>query len=542
MVIPLLYLGRFLDSNTLTSWRWILPVGGILPVFFLLFPALIAAYFVSRLPLPGEARSLFLLVLFFASVVPLWSEPETIIDASRYFVQAKALKEYGISYFLREWGTAIDAWTDLPLIPFLYGLIFSLFGEARIYIQAFNTLLFAVTGVLTYLIGKELWDEETGLQAALLLLGIPYLLIQVPLMLVDVPSMFFLTLAIYASLSLLQKGGILRIVAAAMALFLALFSKYSTWPMLLIIPVMPVVLIKRDPRKTIMRTSAVLALAGVAAAGILAVRADIFCDQIALLRTFQWSGLKRWEEGWTSTFLFQTHPFVTGLALFGVYRAVRKGDRRFLVAGWFLVLVALLQIKRIRYIIPLFPLLGLMASYGLNRIRDSDSKKFIALSIAASSLVIAYAVYLPFLNQTSLMNLKLAGQYLDTLKDTTVEVYALPQRASSGSTFPAIPLLDYYTNTKIISPQEWPGHPAAESTKISSMRFTWEMKRPLFYTGTVHENTQTVVLIADHAADRVPGRSLGREIKHFDLADPVFKYQTTVTIQKRMIAQCHRLH
>ena len=94
--------------------------------------------------------------------MPFWKVPEVIVDASRYFTQAKHLDVYGIGYFLREWGRDINIWTDMPLIPFLYGLIFKLFGESRIYIQAFTTLLFSLTVVLTYNIGKTLWDETVG--------------------------------------------------------------------------------------------------------------------------------------------------------------------------------------------------------------------------------------------------------------------------------------------------------------------------------------------------------------------------------------------
>jgi uncharacterized membrane protein (GlpM family) len=161
--------------------------------------------------------------------------------------------------------------------------------------------------------------------------------------------------------------------------------------------------------------------------------------------------------------------------------AAREKDTRFLVAGWFVVIVLLLQIKRIRYIIPLFPLFALMASYGLNEIRDKGMKKFVSLCIVASSLVIAYGAYLPFLNRTSFANLKQAGRYLDTLDCAYVEVHALPQKSSSGSTFTAIPILDYHTEKTLVSPQEWPTRRGEENTR-SSLRFTWEMTKPGFYS------------------------------------------------------------
>ena len=143
----------------------------ILHIFLFLVIGTSVAFAFSRLSLSGPYSPLFLFVFSFAGILPLWNEPESIIDASRYFLQAKSLKEYGIAYFFNEWGQDIDAWTDMPLIPFIYGLIFKFLGEVRAYIQAFTTLLFASTVVLTYFIGKILWDEETGFNAGLLLMG-----------------------------------------------------------------------------------------------------------------------------------------------------------------------------------------------------------------------------------------------------------------------------------------------------------------------------------------------------------------------------------
>lgn len=533
---PLLYIFRFADNNTFTSWRWVFSGTDIVQVYFFLLPAVLCAYALSRLSFSGLRACTALLIVSFVSIIPLWQESEAIIDATRYFVQAKSLKEYGMRYFLGQWGNAINAWTDMPLIPFLYGLIFAGIGEARPYIQLFNTILFSLTAMLTVLIGKKIWGEETGLHAGLLLLGMPYLLTQVPLMLVDVPTMFFLTLAIYAFLRVVEKGGLPWTAAAALALCMAAFSKYSTWLMLSVIPVISLIFARREPKKIFGRTAAVLFLAGIIAGTVILVRYDLFRDQIMLLRTYQWAGLSRWQESFVSTFLFQTHPLVTIFAACGIYRAVREKDSRFLIAGWFAVFVVLLQLKRIRYIIPLLPLFGLMAAYGLHLIKDSRVRRFVVLGIAASSLVIAYGAYLPFLNRTGMANLQHAGRFLNTLNCDPVEVYALPQKSSSGSTFAVIPLLDYYTDRKVISPQEWPGHPQGGKTQKSSLRFTWETEKPDLYIQTEAGAGCALVVISSEVLEGVPedfavgGLPFPRELKRFDLSSEVFKYQTFVTV------------
>lgn len=536
IVIPLLYIGRVADDNALTSWRWVFPATGILQVFFTLVPALLCAYALSGPRFASLRAYVFLPALSCLAVLPLWQEPEAIIDASRYFVQAKYLGEHGAGYFLREWGGSIPAWTDLPLVPFLYGLIFRWFGEERIYIQIFNTLLFALTCLLTFVIGKKLWDEDTGLNAGLLLMGIPYLLTQVPLLLVDVPTMFFFTLSVYAFLNAIEKGGVAWISISSASLFMTLFSKYSVWPMLCVIPLIVFVLPATDAKTVRRRSAAVLLMAGLVAGAVIFLRFDFFREQITLLATYQWPGLGRWQEGYASTFLFQSHPFLALLALLGIYGAFRAKERRFFIAAWFAVFVFLLQIKRMRYILPLFPLFALMAAYGLNSFRDAGVRRFISLCVVASSAVIACGAYLPFLNSTSMANLQHAGRYIDTLDCKSVVVYALPQKDSSGSTFAAIPVLDYHTGKQIVSPQEWPSHPETGDTRQSSLRFTWETSKPGLYAKAAAEAGCALAIISSETVDRVPEAFAGGhrgsfvELKRFDLASDIFKYQTFVTI------------
>jgi 4-amino-4-deoxy-L-arabinose transferase-like glycosyltransferase len=263
-----------------------------------------------------------------------WGEPEVIVDASRYFVQAKYLELYGIGYFFREWGKDIMAWTDLPLIPLLYGLIFEVFGEARIAIQMFVALLFSATVVLTYLIGKTLWDEAVGIYGGLFLLAMPYLLTQVPLMLVDVPAMFFLTLAVFATIKAVRQGGLWLLVASSVAIMLALLSKYSNWLML---SVVPVVLLSHFESgwKVILRRMGMVML----------WKFGVLAEQLALLQSYQLPGLQRWHESFTSTFFFQIHPFITLAALYSIYRAIRRKDPRYAIVGWMLLLLIVLEIK-----------------------------------------------------------------------------------------------------------------------------------------------------------------------------------------------------
>ncbi|MGE5807491.1 MAG: hypothetical protein ACM32I_00015, partial [Nitrospirota bacterium] len=148
LALVALFLGRASDDNSLFSWAWAFRNGASL-VYLALVAGLCISFFSSRIALPANWYAPFLFTLSFVAVLPFWSEPELIVDASRYFTQAKHLEVYGLGFFLREWGRTIQAWTDSPLVPLLYGLLFKAFGEHRFVIQLFTTTLFSLTAVIT---------------------------------------------------------------------------------------------------------------------------------------------------------------------------------------------------------------------------------------------------------------------------------------------------------------------------------------------------------------------------------------------------------
>ncbi len=542
--ISLLFLATFLtqfvfraqDDNRLTSWQWVFADADVFRIAPILVVGLLLATALARVPLPRHRPASVLFVLAFAVGAISWAEPEVIVDASRYFTQAKHVELYGIGYFFREWGGEIAAWTDLPLIPLLYGLIFSLLGEERIYIQIFTTLLFSASVVLTYLIGKTLWDETVGFYAGVLLLGMPYLLAQVPLMLVDVPTMFFLTLAVFTTLKALEHGGNGRMALAAVVVALAFWTKYSAWLMLSVLAVVFLVQFKNEPRPVLVRAGVLAAISLLLIGVTLLPMLDVVSAQLALLQSYQVPGLKRWEESMTSTFLFQVHPFITGAALVSVYAAFKHRDSRYAIILWLPALVILLEVKRIRYILPVLPMLALMASYGLRELRDGEIRKYIVLCTLASSLVLSVFGFLPFLKQTSAANLKQAGQYLDSLKVSRVEVITLPQRYAQINPQVSVPLLDLYTAKRLVYRPDGAAPPPKDRLLESPLRFTWEHKNPKYYdAGTDGLRAQALVVIADDAAQSVPDdiarRLAGYHLsRQFVVPENTFGYASIVKV------------
>ncbi|MCL5024621.1 MAG: glycosyltransferase family 39 protein [Nitrospirae bacterium] len=547
---PALFAFRRLDDNRLTSWQWVFGGTNSATVFLILVGAVMLAVLVSRVSFPLGSPPALLFLSSFCVAALFWREPEVIVDASRYFTQAKHLEVYGVGYFLREWGRGIFAWTDLPLVPFLYGLVFRFFGESRLLIQIFTTFLFSMTVVLTYLTGKELWGEETGILGGSLLLGMPYLLTQVPLILVDVPTMFFLMLAVYAFLRALERGG-LMIVVASLSLFLALLSKYSTWPMLSVLVIIGIVFLVEDSRhdrssgarragrrQYIERTAAVIAITLVMAAAVVLFKHREFAEQIGLLMSFQGPGLRKWGETFTSTFLFQIHPFISAAALFSFFAAVRKRDFKYAIVCWLFVLLVLFQVKRIRYSIPLFPMIALMASYGLQYITDKEVRRFVVLCAVMSSLIVAYFGYLPFLEKVSMVNLETAGKFLNGGSCKSVEVFVLPQKAAGLNPSIAVPLLDLFTAKQIIYRHEAPASALGKEEETSPLRFTWEYRNPPYYRdeGGRSEGVPVVVISAEPGEalpatvkQRLNGYRLARE---FDVNEGIFAFRTVVSVYR----------
>ncbi|MBE0446726.1 MAG: glycosyltransferase family 39 protein [Actinobacteria bacterium] len=549
---------RSLDDNKLTSWHWVFLGMDPNKLLLVLVIGIIAAYLFSKASLPERYSAPFLFISSFIIAAIFWRMPEVVVDTSRYFTQAKHLEVYGIGYFFREWGQSIVAWTDLPLIPFLYGLIFKFLGESRLYIQIFTTLLFSATVVLTYRIGETLWGEDIGLFGGLLLLGIPYIFTQIPLMLVDIPTMFFFTLAIFTFIKALDQGGAGMIIISAISIFLAFFSKYSTWLMLSVLAVIFIVyfieerrqgrmLIERlflfgqvRQRKILYRGVAVVLISASLIGTMVFLKLGIISEQIELLVSYQQPGLKRWGESFYSTFFFQIHPFLTLAALYSAYAALKKKDLRYAIISWLVLLVFLLQIERIRYIIMVFPMLALMASYGLQEIRDRDLRKFVALCAIVSSLTVAVFAYYPFLQRMSTVNLKSAGEYLNSIGAEDIEVFTvLSKDFIEVNPAVSVSILDLFSNQNITYRYNHPS-PPWEKIQTSSLRFTWDYKNPQYYTFNNNLKENTMVVVISGAEDEVLPNKIAQRLKDYRLLKVfktsvgIFRHQTLVKVYQPM--------
>ncbi|MBI4698944.1 MAG: glycosyltransferase family 39 protein [Nitrospirae bacterium] len=504
---------RYLDDNKLTSWQWAFAGVNIYWIFFILSAGLITANILSRYILIERNQAIFLFLLSFSISAVFWKEPEVIVE------------------------------------PFIYGLIFRFFGESRIYIQIFTTLLFSMTTVLVYLTGRALWDKDTGFFAGLLFLGMPYLFTQVPLMLVDVATMFFLTLSIFTFIKALDKGGP-WLAVSCFAIVLSFFSKYSAWMMLSVLIIIFLVYLinsrfllfainsgnEKKGSRPVLKRSGIIALVSALCIGIIILfQFDIISAQLKLLHEYQMPGLKRWEEGHLSTFFYQIHPFITIVAVYSAYAAFKKRDIKYVIICWLILIVVLLQIKRIRYIMVTFPMLALMASYGLQEIRNRGLRGFIVLCIVVSSLTVSIFVYLPFLQKMSSANLSDAGKFLNSIDVTKAEVYTMPVTDQVINPAVSVPILDIFTKKTISYNYEAGSLPSKEEVEKLPLRFTWEYKNPDYYKVAKGGSKIAVVVISPFPSQTVPfnlGQNIWAFSKHkvFNSSEQIFQHQTFVTV------------
>ena len=124
-----LFVLRAQDDNRLTSWQWVFGDADVFRITPILAVGLLLAAALARVPFPGRrprACCLFYPLPWARCRGPSprssWMPPGISPRPSMSNSTASAISS-------REWGGQISAWTDLPLVPLLYGLIFSLAGR-----------------------------------------------------------------------------------------------------------------------------------------------------------------------------------------------------------------------------------------------------------------------------------------------------------------------------------------------------------------------------------------------------------------------------
>jgi hypothetical protein len=262
-------------------------------------------------------------------------------------------------------------------------------------------------------------------------------------------------------------------------------------------------------------------------------------EQIQLLMSYQKPALRRWEESFLSAFVFQAHPFAAAFALFSLYVAAKKKDWKYAIIVWLVALIVLFQIRRMRYIVVVFPFYCLMAAYGLRYLRSVETKSVVVACSVLSSLVIAFFAYLPFMHELSAENLKQTGEYLDTRDATEVEVHVIEPDHPAGSLIVAVPIIDLFTLKTIFHKEDVFRERANEDVGLSPLRFTWQFRNPLYYKNPEYRiDPDVVAVISDSAKTLLPAylaqKLAGFDlVKSFDADEGIFRFRTSVRVYER---------
>lgn len=186
--------------------------------------------------------------VFYATQLVPWA------DEGRSFAAAQALAAEGVGASYRESGWLRNR--HPPLVPLMYSVTVTLLGPNLFYLRVVSVLFLAGTLPLVYLLGRELYDAETGFWAACVFLSFPLVVRLGASAMMDTQLNFFFALSLLLSLYLLRGPSYKTAVSLGVAIGLGLLTKYM---MVFVFGLLPgLALFKPSLRK--IRKYAVLAL------------------------------------------------------------------------------------------------------------------------------------------------------------------------------------------------------------------------------------------------------------------------------------------
>ncbi len=159
--------------------------------------------------------------------------------------------------------------------------------------------------------------------------------------------------------------------------------------------------------------------------------------------------------------------------------------------------------------------------------------------VVISSFSVAFFAYLPFLEKLSEVNIKEAGQFLDSLPGRNVEVFTLTPENPVVNPSLSVPLLDLFTQKKILyNGQSVLTHGEREKIENSALRFTLEYKNPSYYSSGKYTDEDTfLAVISESAGDPLPAeierRVAGTPVGVFNKYEGIFHYRTSVRIFRK---------
>ena len=236
------------------------------------------------------------------------------------------------------------------------------------------------------------------------------------------------------------------------------------------------------------------------------------------------------------------HPFVSLAAIASLYFAVKKKETAYIIPAAALCIMLAMGVYRARYLLIVYPMLALVAAYGFRQLEDKFLQRFIVRSAVVVSLAVTFVASMNFLqHHYSAVNLKDAGSYLNTIEQANIAVIVLPQPQTAVNPAVVLPLLDYYSDKKFhrVGGVAIPNPIDERSQRISSLRFTWEVKQHVYPIIKYEEviPAPVLVLLSSDNEKQLPD-SVAGILNHyvlderFSVTDDVFRFQSVVTVYR----------
>lgn len=290
-----------------------------------------------------------------------------------------------------------------PLVPIIYGLAMNLLGTSQLAGRTVTVLFALGNGLLTYLIGRRLFDRQTALLGGLLLFSFPLVFRLGAAAMVETALTFFFALTVLFTLRFAEKPSVGRLLLVGLTIGAGLLSKYT---MVFVLPlVFGIIVVQRSFGQAV-RYFGVMGIVG----AVLLTGWLLFANQLDVLQRqmvtiWEYAGLVLTNEyGRRVLFESMTNRLPSGLGVYNlpllalgtVFVLNRRKKADLILLIWILSvwLPLSLTLPDHRYFLPSFPALALLAGLGLRQISAGKISSGTARGLLLSLLLAVSTLYL----------------------------------------------------------------------------------------------------------------------------------------------------
>ncbi|MCP4362623.1 MAG: phospholipid carrier-dependent glycosyltransferase [Chloroflexi bacterium] len=362
---------------------------------FLFFPGFFAGWLIrlEAYLAQNERRLLLILSLTMLIIGLVYAHYQRIWpwDEENSYQASLLVAEGGVTALLDEY--MANPWLGAqhpPLMIMLYGSTMRLFGQDIFVVRSVGVFMGVGVLLLTYWLGRELYNPLNGFLAAAFLLSFPLFLRQSATAMTDVPVTFFFSLALLLTWRLLHHPSFGLTLSVAAVIGIGILIKYT---MVFIYPVLVALAFFSPSFKHIRRYLAIILLLPMLLGLVWLVLAQnfgILAGQIGTLGSYI-TVMGRSEEA--RQFLYESFttrlPTAVGvyniplIALGGYYLLRRQGEaEQFLFWQLGVVwLVLTVTIPDHRYFMLTFPAVAILIARGLTTYTPTLKERALALSL-----------------------------------------------------------------------------------------------------------------------------------------------------------------